>query len=178
MIVIGFTPVMFNRTRHVFRNAVMPPAVLIFSALSTQLFAQHGAIVEWYADLSPARNEALGAHASNVQTRATGKVTVEVDFPSKTVTFHVNTKNMAGVDKIELRSYLSSGQLAKPAIFTIYDAREGSFTESLTKTVKGAAFEQVATQILNGVAGILVTTDKNPDGEISGKIVMHKHYRR
>jgi len=152
------------------------PALLILPALSAQSPAQHHAVVEWYAELSPARNPARGAQALTVQTRATGKVTVDVDFPRKTVTFHVDVKDISGIAKIEVRADLSPGDLAGPTIFTIYDAHDGPFAGSLTRTVTGKAFEYVATPILNSRAGIVITTDKNPDGEITGQIVMHKRY--
>ena len=167
---------MLSYKRYVFCPAVLVPALLVLPALSPQSFAQHHAVVEWYADLSPARIPSRGAQALTVQTRATGRVTVDVDFPRKTVTFHVDAKDISGVGKIEVRADSSPGDLAGPAIFTIYDAHDGAFKGSLTKTVTGQAFEFVATPILNSRAGIVVTTDKNPDGEITGQIVMHKHY--
>ena len=105
-------------------------------------------------------------------------MTVDVDFPRKTVTFHVDTKNISGVNKIELRSYSARDLLGKQVIYTIYDAHEGAFSGSLVKTVTGAAFEQVARPIVNSLAAIVVTTDRNPDGEIAGKIVMHKRHPR
>ena len=167
---------MLSYTRYVVSKAVLVPALLVLPALSTPSFAQHHAVVEWYADLSPARIPSRGAQALTVQTRATGKVAVDVDFPRKTVTFHVDAKGISGVGKIEVRADSSPGDLAGPTIFTLYDAHDGPFTGSLTKTVTGQAFEYVATQILNSRAGIVITTDKNPDGEITGQIVMHKRY--
>jgi len=159
---------------------VMRPTVVTLLALATHLSAQHAqhAIVEWYADLSPAKASTVGARAAIVQTSATGRVTVDVDFPRKTVTFHVDTKNISGVNKIELRSYSARDLLGKQVIYTIYDAHEGAFSGSLVKTVTGAAFEQVARPIVNSLAAIVVTTDRNPDGEIAGKIVMHKRHPR
>lgn len=162
--------------RCVFCNAVLAPVLLILPALSAQPPAQHHAVIEWNAELSPARNPARGARALTVRTRATGKVTVDVDFPSRTVTFHVDVKDISGVAKIEVRSDLSSRDLAGPTIFTIYDAHDGPFTGSLTRTVTDKAFEYVATPILNSRAGIVITTGTNPDGEITGRIVMHKRY--
>ena len=158
----------------------MRPTLVTLLALATQLLAQHAqhAIVEWYADLSPAKASTVGARAPIVPTTATGRVTVEVDFPGKTVTFHVETKNLSGVSKIELRTYSARDLLGKQAIYTIYDAQEGAFSGSLVKSVTGVAFDQVATPILNSLAAIVIKTDKNPDGEIAGKIVMHKRQPR
>jgi len=169
---------MLSYNRYVFCNAVLAPALLILPALSAQSPAQHHAVVEWYAELSAARNPASGAQAQTVQTRATGKVTVDVDFPHKTVTFHVDVKDISDVAKIEVRSDLSSGELAGPTILTIYDAHDGPFTGSLTKTVTGKAFDYVTAPILNSRAGIVITTGTNPDGEITGQIVMHKRYEK
>ena len=156
----------------------MRPIVVTLLALATPLLAQHAqhAIVEWYADLSPAKASTVGARAAIFQTNATGRVTVNVDFPNKTITFHVDTKNMSGVDKIELRTYSARDLLGKQAIYTIYDAHDGAFSDSLVKSVTGTAFDQLAKPILNSLAAIVVTTDKNPDGEIAGKIVMHKRH--
>jgi hypothetical protein len=157
---------------------VMRQTVVTLLALATQLLAQHAqhAIVEWYADLSPAQASTVGARAPVVQTTAAGRVMVEVDFPSKTVMFHVNAKNIAGVSKIELRTYSARDLLAKQAIYTIYDAHQGAFSGSLVKSVTGPAFDQVATPILNSLAAVVVETEKNPDGELAGKIVMHKRH--
>ena len=167
---------MLSDRRYVFCKAVLVPALLILPALSTQSSAQHHAIVEWYAELSPARNPARGTQALTVQTRGTGKVKVDIDFPRKTVTFHVDAKDISGIGKIEVRADVSPGDLAGPTLLTIYDAHDGPFTGSLTRTATGQAFEYVATPILNSRAGIVITTDKNPDGEITGQIVMHKRY--
>jgi hypothetical protein len=157
---------------------VMRPTVVTLLALATPLLAQHAqhAIVEWYADLSQAQASTVGARAPIVQTKAAGRVTVEVDFPEKTLTFHVDMKNIVGVSKIELRNYSARDLLAKQAIYTIYDAHEGAFSGSLVKSVTGPAFDQVATPILNSLAAVVVSTEKNPDGELAGKIVMHKRH--
>lgn len=156
----------------------MRPTIIILLALATQVSAQHAqhAIVEWYADLLPAKAATVGARAAILPTSATGRVTVEVDIPARTATFHVDTKNISGVNKIELRTYSARDLLEKQAIYTIYDAHEGAFSDSFTRSVTGAAFDQVASPILNSLAAVVVTTDKNPDGEIAGKIVMHKRY--
>jgi hypothetical protein len=157
---------------------IMRTTLVTLLAVATQLLGQHAQhpIVEWYADLSQAKASTVGARAAIVPTTATGRATAEVDIPRKTVTFHVDTKNLSGVNKIELRTYSARDLLGKQAIYTIYDVHEGAFSGSLVKTVTGAAFDQVATPILNSLAAIVVTTDKNPDGEIAGKIVMHKRH--
>jgi hypothetical protein len=156
-------------------------AFVILIAFTPPTSAQHTAIIEWVANLSPARNPAGGAHELTVQTHASGKVTAEVDFPSQTVTFHVEAKDLSGVRKIEVRRDVPRGDVPQgdfggPTVFTIYDAREGSFTGSLNRAVSGPAFTSVATLILNGQAGIVISTDADPDGDIAGKIIMQKHY--
>ena len=171
---------MLSCRRCLFCKTVSLSALLILSALSTQTHlsaqqsAQHHAAIEWYAELAPS-STADGAQASTVQTRATGKVTVTVDFPKQTLTFHIEAKDISGVGKIEVRTDLTRSDAAGSPIFTIY-AHDGPFTGSLTKTVTGQAFEHLATPILNSRAWIVITTDKNPDREIAGKIIMHKHY--
>jgi CHRD domain len=159
-------------------TVVMRSTVSFFLVIAMRLLAQPAqhAIVEWYADLSAARASTVGARAAIVPTSATGRVTVEVDFPRRTVTFHVDTKNLSGVNKIELHTYSAPNLLRKQAIYTVYDSSEGSFSGSMVKSVTGAAFDQVATPIVNSLAAIVVTTVRNPDGEIAGKIVMHKRH--
>jgi hypothetical protein len=154
--------------------AVLP----IISALSAQTPAHNHAIVEWYADLSGAKDASLGVRAQAVQTRATGKVTASFDFDHQAVTFNVEAKGITGVEKIEVRAARSRGDLSGPAIITIYDSRDGPFTGALTKTVTGRSFTQVSTPIINGQAAVVITTHTHPDGEIAGFIVMHKRYEQ
>jgi len=157
------------KTRFVVRAAL---AILLISAPSVQ--AQHHAIVEWYADLTePA---AVHGEPSAAHSRDIGKVTVIVDFPHRTVTFHTTIKEFVGLRRIEVRTDRARGDFAGPAIFTIYDAREGRLAGSSTRTAEGATFSFVATPILNSRAAIAITTDAHPDGEVVGRIVMHKRY--
>jgi hypothetical protein len=153
-------------------------ALLLLAALTEPSTAQHHAIVEWFADLSPAPHAAQGPPVLGAKSRLMGRVTVAVDFPHQTITFHVDAKNIPGIGKIEVRTNRSRGDYGGPSIFTIYDANDGPFTGSLTKTVGGAAFTYVATPILNSRAAIVIVTHANPDGEIAGAIVMHKRYEK
>jgi hypothetical protein len=148
------------------------PAILLISAASVR--AQHHAMVEWYADLavpSAARGDTSVTHSSDF-----GRVTVTVDFPHRTVTFHTTLKDLVGLRRIEVRTGTAPGDAAGPAIFTLYDAREGRFAGESTRTVEGSRFSQVATPILNSQAEIVIATDAHPDGEVVGQILMHKHY--
>jgi hypothetical protein len=63
-----------------------------------------------------------------------------------------------------------------PAIFTSFDVHDGRFTGPMTRTVGGPAFATLATLILNSQAWIVISTDANRDGEITGRIAMHKRY--
>lgn len=149
------------------------PAILLVSATSVQ--AQHHAMVEWYADLtepSAAHGDTLVTHSSDI-----GRVTVTVDFPHRTVTFHTTLKGLVGLRRIEVRTTdTASGDAAGPAVFTLYDAHEGRFAGESTRTVGESRFSDVATPILNSRAEIVIATDAHPDGEVVGQIVMHKHY--
>jgi CHRD domain len=131
-------------------------------------------MVEWYADLTePA---AARGDTSTAQPRDIGRVTVTVDFPHQTVTFHTVIKDLVGLRRIEVRADGANGDVRVPAIFTIYEAHEGRFEGTSTRTVEGPAFTSVATPILNSGATIAIATDAHPDGEVVGQIVMHKHY--
>jgi hypothetical protein len=147
-------------------------AIFLISASSVQ--AQHHAMIEWYADLTePA---ALRGDASTPKVREIGRVTVIVDFPHRTVTFHTTIKGLVGLRRIEVRTNTASGEFGGPALFTIYDAHEGRFASGSTRTVEEPRFSDVATPILNSRAAIAIATDAHPDGEVVGQIVMHKHY--
>jgi hypothetical protein len=168
---------MLSRTRYVCRASLVALSSLaILAAFNGPSSAQHNAMVEWAANLSPAKKPDHDAHALTVQTQAKGTVTVEVDFPHQTVTFHVDTKELSGVKKIELRAINPVGNFGGPTLFVIYDIREGPFTGLLTRTVGGPAFTSVVTPILDERAGVVISTDANPDGEIDGKITMRKRY--
>jgi hypothetical protein len=134
---------------------------------------QHHAVVEWYAELTaPAKDEAAA-----LKHRPFGRVTVTVDFPRRVVIFHTDIKErLAGLRRIEVRTDRARGDFGGPAVFTIFDAHEGRLAEAATRTVEGAAFDYVATPILNSRAAIAITTEAHPDGEIVGQIVMHKRY--
>jgi|SRR5271157_2610534 len=167
------------RSANSIRYASLFAAFSSFIAMSV-LFAQtpshDHAIVEWYANLSGAKDASLGERAEAVETRATGKVTASLDFDHQTITFNVEAKDIPGVKKIELRTARTRGDLSGPTIFTIYNSHDGPFTGTLTKTVTSQSFTQVATPIVNGQAAVVITTDAHPDGEIAGFIAMHKSY--
>jgi hypothetical protein len=135
------------------------------------------AIVEWSADLSGAKDSSVGARELAVQTRATGKVTATFDSDHKTITFQGQAKNIAGIAKIELRASRSAGDLSGPALLTLFDAHDGPFKGTFSKTVTSESFSRVAAAITNGGAAVVVTTAAHPDGEIAGFFVMHKHYQ-
>jgi hypothetical protein len=149
-------------------------AILLVSTLSAR--AQHHAIVEWYADLS--ESGAVRGDASLPHARDIGRVSVAVDFPRQTITFHTNIKDIVGLRKIEVRTDRARGDFDGPAIFTIYDAHAGRLADSATRTVEGSAFSYVATPILNSRAAIAIVTDAHPDGEVVGQIIMHKRYEQ
>lgn len=158
-----------GNTRTVIRATL---AILLISASSAQ--AQHHAMIEWYADLTePA---ALHGDASTTNARPIGRVTVIVDFPHRTVTFHTTIKHLVGLRRIEVRTDTARADFGGPAIFTIYDAHEGRFASGSTRTVEEPRFSDVATPILNSRAAIAIATDAHPDGEVVGQIVMHKRY--
>jgi hypothetical protein len=165
-----------GRTQAVCKALLIAASILVIHTSLSQSLPQHHAVVEWYADLSAARKVVKGTERATVDTRATGRVTAAVDFPRQTVTFHVDAKGISRVRKIEVRADNSQGDSAGPSIFTIYDAHDGPFKGSLTRTAAGSVFTYVATPILNSRAAIVITSDAYPDGEIVGKIEMHKHY--
>lgn len=147
-------------------------AIFLISASSVQ--AQHHAMVEWYADLTePA---AVRGDASATNARDIGRVTVTVDFPHRTVTFHTTIKDLVGLRRIEVRTDTARGDSGGSAIFTIYDAHDGRFSGTSTRTVEESRFSDVATPILNSRTAIAIATDAHPDGEIVGQIIMHKRY--
>jgi hypothetical protein len=147
-------------------------AIFLISASSVQ--AQHHAMVEWYADLTEPASVRGDASATNA--RDIGRVTVTVDFPHRTVTFHTTIKDLVGLRRIEVRTDTARGDFGGPAIFTIYDAHEGRFAGASTRTVEEPRFSDVATPILNSRAAIAIATDAHPDGEVVGLVVMHKRY--
>ena len=160
----------FLGTAHFLSRATL--AIFLISAASVR--AQHHAIVEWYADLTEpglVRGEPSTAHARDI-----GRVTVTVDFPHRTVTFHTALKDLVGVRRIEVRTDRARGDFGGPAILTLFDAHEGRLTATSTRTVEEEMFSYVATPILNSRAAIAIETDAHPDGEVVGRIVMHKHY--
>jgi hypothetical protein len=166
---------MYKLARFLCRARFMAHATLaIFLILASSVRAQHHAIIEWYADLTaptPVRGDASAAHSRDI-----GRVTVTVDFPRRIVTFHTSIKDLVGLRRIEVRTDRARGDFGGPAIFTLYDAHEGRFAGVSTRTVEGAAFSYVATPILNSRAAIAIATDAHPDGEVVGRIVMHKRY--
>ena len=166
---------MFRLTEFLGKNRLLAHTSLAILLVSTSsVRAQHHALVEWYADLTePA---ALHGDASTVQSRDIGRVTVTVDFPHQTVTFHTAIRDLVGLRRIEVRTDSAQADSGGPAIFTLYDAHEGRFAGESTRTVEGPAFTSVATPILNSHATIVIATDAHPDGEVVGAIVMHKRY--
>ena len=109
-------------------------AVLLVSTSSVR--AQHHAIVEWYAELTePAtvRGDVSIAHSRDI-----GRVTVIVDFPHQTVTFHTVIKDLVGLRRIEVRADDANGAAGGPAIFTIYEAHEGRFAGDVDAYGRGA----------------------------------------
>jgi hypothetical protein len=160
----------FLRNTRVVTHATV--AIFLISASLVQ--AQHHAIVEWYADL--AEPVTGGNDASAASAREIGRVTVNVDFAHRTITFHTTIVGVVGLRRIEVRTDTARGDAGALAIFTIFDAHEGRFAGASTRTVEGPRFSDVATPILNGSAAIAITTDAHPDGELVGQIVMHKHY--
>jgi hypothetical protein len=134
----------------------------------------HG-VVEWYADLTGAKDSSH-VLAEAVQTPAIGKATVSFDFSQQTAAFKVEAREIKGVQKIELREARERGDISGPTILTIYDAKDGPFLGTITKTIAHQAFSQLKGPVLNGQGVVVVTTATHPDGEIAGIITMHKRY--
>jgi len=167
-----------NRIRYAALTFILATAALTLAPAAhgqAPTPAHNHSIVEWYADLTGAKDSSL-LHAEAVQTKATGKALVSFDFDHQTATFTVEAKDLVGVQKIEVRTTRTRGDLSGPALLTIYDSHDGPFTGTATKTVSGPTFNHVATPITNDQASVVIYTEAHPAGEIAGTITMHKRY--
>jgi len=128
-------------------------------------------VVSWSASLSGKRE------IPTVLTNATGKAGFTFDFANRKITMNLVTRNLQGVQKIELRMRRSAHDASGPAIIKVYDEKDGPFDGSLTKTFPSERFKELATAILNDRAIVTVCTESHPDGEITGRVEMKKSYR-
>jgi len=129
------------------------------------------AVVTWSADLSGKRE------IPSVVTNATGKAGFVFDFSNHEVTVNLVTHDIQDVQRVELRLRRSAHDASGPILITVYEAKDGPFNATLTKTFSAKHFEELATVILNGRAIVTVSTKSHPDGEITGRVQMHKSYR-
>jgi len=127
-------------------------------------------VVTWSANLSGRRE------IPSVTTDATGTAGFVFDFPNRKATINIVTRSLQDVQKIELRMRRAAHDASGPVLITVYDSKDGPFNGTLTKTFPATRFKELATVILNGRAIVTVCTKSHPDGEITGRVEMHKSY--
>lgn len=136
-------------------------------------------VVSWYADLKG------GSLTPAVTTTATGRATFVFDFQNPQATIEVDTQGLQDVQRIELHACRTYADMSGPAIAVLYDAKDGPLPSTLSKTIVDAdviktdkpsvaSIQDVANVVLNSQAAVVVYTKEHPDGEIAGKIGMHK----
>jgi len=165
------------------RNRQLVLAALGFAAvqaLSTPARACNEAI-SWYADLKGS------TETPAVDTAATGKATIVFDFDNPRATMTIDNTGLADVTKIELRACLTYNDMTGPTIASLYTKKDGPLTASYQKVIGDkdivkcdkptvASMRDLANVVLNNQAAVIVFTKAHPDGEIAGKIGMHKSY--
>ena len=130
-------------------------------------------VVSWEASLT-------GANAGpGITTKGTGKAVFGLDFDKSTVDITIDTKNLQGAQKIELRMVKAPNDVNGPVVFTIYDsASDGPLPEHLIKKVTGADFSAVSALVSNGKGAVAVTTKAHPQAEAAGLVKMVKSYHQ
>ena len=129
--------------------------------------------IVWKADLSGSAKMSMGTAA------------IQFDLTHPGATVQVDTKNLNGVQAIDLRVSRSYADHAGPTVISIYQAAEGPLPVSLTKRVTDADLQKqtspkivdlsdVVQAVLNHRAYVVVVTKDHPEGEWSGFITMHK----
>ncbi|MGO9575487.1 MAG: CHRD domain-containing protein [Terriglobales bacterium] len=131
---------------------------------------EHMSVVTWSAEMSGRRE------IPTVVTDARGKAGFVFDFPNRRATVTITTRNIKDVEKIELRIRRSAHDASGPAAIVIYDAKDGPYSGRLTRVLPASRFKELATLVLNGRATVTVCTKSHPDGEITGRVQMHKSY--
>lgn len=138
-------------------------------------------VISWYADLSGT------SETPAVQSTASGRATFVFDFQNPQATVTVDTHGLQDVLRIELHACPTYSDVNGPAIAMLYQAKDGPLPASLTKVLTNAdvlkidkpnvaSMNDVANVVLNDQSAVVVYTKEHPEGEIAGKIGMHKTY--
>ena len=138
-------------------------------------------VITWSADLKGT------SETPPVDTAATGKAAIVFDFDNPRATMTIDNAGLKDVVKIELHACTSYTDLAGPPIATLYTTKDGDLPASYQKVMNEkdiiksdkpvvATMRDLANVVLNGQAAVIVYTKGHPDGEIAGKIGMHKSY--
>ena len=161
-----------EKSKEVTRVARLFLAALCFTLPTLPGRACELAIV-WKADLS-------GSGKTSVGTAA-----IQFDFTHPVATVQVNTKNLSGVQAIDLRVSRSYSDHAGPTVIRLYTAADGRLPRTFTKritdadlqkqtTPKIAALSDLIQAVLNHRAYVVVVTKGHLEGEWAGFITMHK----
>jgi len=155
-------------------------ALGLASILRTPAYACNE-VISWYADLKGS------TETPAVDTAATGKATIVFDFDNPKATMTIDNAGLQDVTKIELHACLTYNDMTGPAIANLYDAKDGPLTASYQKVIGDkdvvkcdkpavTSMKDLANVVLNNQAAVIVFTKAHPNGEIAGKIGMHKAY--
>jgi hypothetical protein len=138
-------------------------------------------VVSWYADLKG------GNESPAVRTQASGRATFVFDFEHPQATIQVDTQGLQGVEKIEFHACRTYTDVNGPVMSVLYQAKDGPLPTTFSKVITDAdivkvdqpkvgSIKDVANVVVNNQASVVVYTKAHPEGEIAGKITMHKTY--
>jgi hypothetical protein len=135
------------------------------------------AVVVWRTELSGA------ALAPPVQTDARGFASIDFRFGHRQATVNIDLQNIRDVTGIDLRA--GDFQKPGPVLFTLYSHGDaplsGSFSKNIgdkdlkhRSSVHVRSFDDALRAVVEGTAYVLVRTKSHKNGELMGRISMHK----
>lgn len=162
-----------------FHSALLA-VVLTISALSapTRVIACNN-VIQWYADLKGS-NE-----TPSIDTQDSGKATFIFNFEHPEATIKLDTQNITDVKTVELRFARTQDDMSGPTLVVLYDSKDGKLPGTISKTIrdldivkqttpKVEHMQDIVNTVLNGMAVVAICTKAHPQGEIAGRISMHK----
>ncbi len=168
--------------RHSSRRQFLMGTAAIFGGATLLPGCGGGGGTTIVAPLDPTTTRAvLGGGQQVPAVTSTGKGIAEliVNVAQTEITVSVNTSGLTGVTM----AHIHAGSVGTngPVIFPLYDAAQGAFPASLTKTLRAAdlqaqpearinTFQDAVNAVTSGGAYVNIHTAAHPDGEIRGQL--------